>query len=237
MSKTFVALAIAAMLGLAACSSSSGGAGVARGAPTATSTARSAAPTPCCSGSSSSAGGLTQQAAQDALLVGTDVGAGFAQTTSDAGTSPLPCTPNDPPLDQLVPPKVKAQTDFQNSAGSALVSEEIDGYADEATAERVLAAGEKGLACKSATITTGGQKLRVTLQGPTDLTSSLKVAVDKCEGWQVKASSVDVVLIVARIGPQIVALTFTAATSVDKSTLPSTAAVTGKALSKVKEAT
>jgi hypothetical protein len=231
MRTTFVALAMAALLGAAACSSSSGGAGG-----TDTPTAPSTAPTPCCSAPSSSAGGLTQEAAQDALLVGTDIGGGFAQTTSDADTSPLPCTPNDPPLDKLVPPKVKAQTDFQNSAGSALLSEEIDGYADEATAERVLAAGEKGLACKTATIKTGGQTLQVRLQGPTDLTSSLKVAVDKCEGWQVKASTVDVVLIVARIGPQIVALTFTAATSLDKTTLPSTADVSEKALSKVEEA-
>ena len=43
-------------------------------------------------------------------------------------------------------------------------------------------------------------------------------------------------LIVARIGPQIVALTFTAASSVNKKTLPDTAAVTEKALSKVKDA-
>ena len=185
--------------------------------------------------SAAAADGLTQEAAQDALLVGTDVGGGFAQTTSDAGTSPLPCTPNDPPLDQLVPPKVKAQTDFQNRRDRAAQRRD-HGYADEATAERVLAAGEKGLACKTATIKTGGQTLRVTMQGPTDLTSSLKVAVDKCEGWQIKASTVEVVLIVARVGPQIVALTFTAATSVDKSTLPSTADVSEKALTKVKEA-
>ena len=164
------------------------------------------------------------------------MGGGFAQTTSDAGSDPLPCTPNDPPLDKAVPPNVKAQVDFQNSAGSALLSEEIDGYPDAATALRVLAAGEKGLACKSATIKTGGQTFHVRLQGPTDLTSSLNVAVDKCEGWQVKASSVEVVLIVARIGPQIVALTFTAAASVDKKTLPDTAAVTEKALRKIKDA-
>ncbi len=224
------------LLGVAACSGSSGGTGGGSATPTAPSTAPTVAPTACCSASSSSAGGLTQQSAQDALLIEADIGGGFAQTTSDATTSPLPCTPNDPPLDQLVPPKVKAQTDFQNSAGSALVSEEIDGYADVATAQRVLAAGEKGLACKTAKIKTGGQTLHVRLQGPVDLASSLKVSVDKCEGWQVKAPSVGVVLIVARIGPQIVALTFTAATSVDKSTLPNTSTVTEKALSKVKEA-
>jgi hypothetical protein len=236
MRKTFAALAIAAMLGLAACSSSGGptNASSEPASPSANSTPSASSSTP--PSTAAAADGLTQEAAQDALLVGTDIGGGFAQTTSDASTSPLPCTPNDPPLDKLVPPKVKAQTDFQNSAGSALLSEEIDGYADEATAERVLAAGEKGLACKTATIKTGGQTLRVRLQGPTDLTSSLKVTVDKCEGWQVKASSVDVVLIVARVGPQIVALTFTVATSVDKKTLPSTVAVSEKALSKVKEA-
>jgi hypothetical protein len=236
MRKTFAALAIAALLGLAACSSSGGGPTNAPTEPVSNPVATSPAGPSTSASSKAAADGLSQEAAQDALLVGTDVGGGFAQTTSDASTSPLPCTPNDPPLDQLVPPKVKAQTDFQNSAGSALLSEEIDGYADEATAERVLAAGEKGLACKTATIKTGGQTLRVRLQGPTDLTSSVKVAVDKCEGWQVKASSVDVVLIVARVGPQIVALTFTVAASVDKSTLPSTATVTEKALSKVKEA-
>jgi hypothetical protein len=236
MGKTFAAFAMAALLGVAACSSSGGGATAPPSAAVSKSPTTAPPDTSSSSTNSHAAGGLTQETAQDALLIATDIGAGFAQTTSDAATSPLPCTPNDPPLDKLVPPKVKAQSDFQNTAGSALLSEEIDGYADDATALRVLAAGEKGLACQRATIKTGGQNLAVRLTGPTDLTSSLKVAVDKCEGWQVKASSVEVVLIVARIGPQIVALTFTAATSVDKSTLPSTAAVTEKALSKVKDA-
>jgi hypothetical protein len=135
-----------------------------------------------------------------------------------------------------MPPSAKAQADFANAAGSALVSEEITVYADEAATKTVLAAGEKGFACKSATLTTDNGKLPVTIAGPTDLTTSVNVPVDKCEGWQISAQTANVVVIVARIGRQIIAMTFTAAASVDASTLPDSRTLTEAALKKVQAA-
>jgi hypothetical protein len=239
-----VVVAATAVLGIAGCSSSTGGGGKGTGpasTPPASTPATSAAPVsspavsasaPASSGAASG-GVLSQQAAQGALIVATDVGTGFAQATSDDSSDPLPCTPNDPPLDTQVPASTKAQVDFGNAAGSALVSEEITSYADEATAVKALAGGEKGFACKTATIGTGGNKMAFTLAGPTDLTTQVSTKVDKCEGWQLKSKTVNLVVIVSRIGQQIAALTFTASASIDPATLPSSQAVTEAALKKV----
>jgi hypothetical protein len=253
MKRLVTALALAAVFATAACSSSTSGGGEGTGsalmsnsvsAPASTppvSTAPVSAPassavsSPAAPVSSAPAGGggLSQQEAQDALVTVTDVGGGFTQTTSDDSSDPLPCTPNDPPLDKQSPPAAKAQADFANSAGSALVSEEITTYADEATTESVLAAGEKGFDCPSATITTDTGKLKVTIGAATDLTSAVNVKVDKCEGWSITAQGVNLIVIVARLGQQIVAMTFTAASSVDTSTLPDSRTLTEVALKKV----
>lgn len=239
-----VAVAATAVLGIAGCSSSTGGGGRGTGAATtppvstpATSAPPASSPAVSASAPASSAaasgGVLSQQAAQEALLVATDVGAGFTKATSDDSSDPLPCTPNDPPLTTQFPPSTKAQVDFGNAAGSALVSEEITSYADEATALKALAGGEKGFSCPSATLGTGSNKLAVTITGPTDLTSSVNVTVDKCEGWQFKSTTVNLAVIVGRVGQQLVALTFTASTSVDTNTLPDSQTITEAALKKV----
>jgi hypothetical protein len=170
------------------------------------------------------------------LLVASDVGGDFSQTSASPASSPLPCQPNDPPLDERIPPSIKAETEFENAAGSAALSEEIDGYADTATAQRVLTEGAKGLSCKTGTIKTSNGTVKVQLNGPVDLTSDLDTKVDKAEGWQLTAGNVNLVLIVSVIGQQIVAMEFSAAKSVDPKTLPDTKAVTEKALAKVKAA-
>jgi hypothetical protein len=241
-------------LAVAGCSSSTSGGGT-----TATSAGVSAAPsnvpssrtstepTPCCgaptsgaetseSSESSGGGGLTQQQAQDALLSAADLGTSFSQQPSDDTPTPLPCTPNDPPLDEQVPPKVKALASFANSAGNALLQEEIDGYQDVATTRRALSLGEHGLGCKRATIPSGNSTISVKLTGPVDLTKQLSGKADHVDGWQVVGAGVQLVLIAAQVGPQLVVLTFTASKKLDTSTLPNTQTIVEKALTKVQEA-
>jgi hypothetical protein len=234
-----VAVLFAALFAAGCSSSTSGGGEGAASTPPVSTPVSTPASTPVSSAvpsaSESAVGtaGLSQQAAQDALIVAVDVGTGFKQTTSSDSSDPLPCTPEDPPLDQQFAPTAKALVDFANTAGSALVSEEITTYADAATAQTALAAGENGFACKSATIATDNGKIAVTISDPTDLTSSISVTVDKCEGWQISAQTANLVVIVARMGPQIVAMTFTAAPTVNPATLPDSRAITGAALKKV----
>lgn len=243
MRRTLTAAALAMTLVLAGCSSSTSGGGT-----TLTSAARTGAPTseptPCCAGPSSGAdssessggGALTQQQAQDALLSASDLGSTFSEQPSDDTPSPLPCRPNDPPIDQQVPPQVKALASFANSAGTALLQEEIDGYRDVATTEHVLSLGEDGLSCSRATITSGNTTIHVKLTGPIDLTSQLSTKADKVDGWQVVGGGLQLVLIAAQLGPQLVVMTFTASKNLDTSSLPQTKTIVDKALQKVQEA-
>lgn len=250
MRRTLVAAASAMLMVVAGCSSSTSGGGTTESSAPVSSplaSAPSGAPTEApteapstgaaSSGSSESSGGgtLTQQQAQDALLSASDLGSTFSEEPSDDTPSPLPCRPNDPPIDDQVLPQVKAVASFANSAGSALLQEEIDGYKDVATTQRVLALGEDGLSCSRATITSGNSTIKVKLTGPIDLTSQLSVKADKVDGWQVSGGGEQLVLVAARLGTQLVVMTFTAAKNLDTSTLPNTQTIVEKALKKVQD--
>jgi hypothetical protein len=246
MRRTLPAATLVMALAVAGCSSSTSGGGTTpSSAPgtTALASAPTGGPTPCCAGPSSGAassesqssggGTLTQQQAQDALLSASDLGSTFSEQPSDDSPSPLPCRPNDPPIDEQVPPQVKAVASFANTAGTALLQEEIDGYKDVTTTQRVLALGEDGLSCSHATIPSGNGTINVKLTGPIDLTSQLSVKADKVDGWQVSGAGVQLVLIAAQLGSQLVVMTFTASKKLDTSTLPNTQTIVEKALKKV----
>jgi hypothetical protein len=224
------ALAAVAALGIAGCSSSGSGQ---PSTTSATTSAASALPTAPLTGAPS--GSLTQAQANDALLSASDVGSGFVQGLVDSKDDPLPCTPHDKPLDEQVRPTVKAETAFSNSGNTAQLDEEVTAYADVATAEKAVAAGEKGLSCPTATVTaSSGQSLKFTLSGPTDLSNALHADPHTIESWTIKTAGAEVDLVVARLGSQLVVLTFTASDSVDQTTLPSGPTVVTKALEKVK---
>lgn len=214
-------LALLAVGAVAACSStSSGHPTTAPSSPTGSSASTGSVPTGFPSSSSSSAaptsGGLTEAQAQAALLTATEVGGGFAQTQSSDSDDPLPCTPTDPPLSQQFPPAVKVQADFGGASGNALFSEEIETFADADTVAQVIAAGEQGLACGTATV--GGAQVKI--DGPTELTSQISVPVDKAEAWSLTSSALNASLVIAQIGPQLAVFSFGAAPSVDTTKLP-----------------
>jgi hypothetical protein len=175
---------------------------------------------------------LTKTQAQAALLTAAEVGAGFTQTQSDNSNTPLPCTPNEPPLSTQFPPDVDVQADFTGAAGSALFSEEIQTYADAATVAQVIAAGEHGLGCGTAVV--GG--VQVQLTGPKNVAAQLQVPVDKAEVWTLASSQLNAALIITQIGPQLIVFSFGAAPSVDTSTLPDESSVVVAGLKKVNEA-
>ena len=214
-------VAVLAALTLAACSSTSNG--TPTSAPTSKTTPSASGPTGFPSSPSTvpssatvTTGALTKTQAQAALLTAADVGGGFTQTQSANSDAPLPCTPNDPPLSQQFPPDVNVQADFTGAAGSALFSEQIETFADATGVAQVIAAGEQGLACGTATV--GG--VQVQIQGPTDLTAQIQVPVDKAEAWTVTSSQLNASLIIAQIGPQLAVFSFGAAPSVDTTKLP-----------------
>jgi hypothetical protein len=178
---------------------------------------------------------LSRTGAEHALLTVGDVGDGFVRRPSSDAADRLPCTPHRPPLDQRFTPAAKAQADFALPDGTAAVSEEIVVYADEAAAVAALRAGAQGLSCRTATIGTGKARMTVRLSGPVDLESELGVdpAVDSCTGWTVWSKQVSLVLVVARVGPQLVVVSVTTQPGGNAAALPSSATLMRRALAKV----
>lgn len=230
-----IAAAAAALvaLSLAACASSSNG--TPTSAPSSESQPSSSTPpsptsfptSPATSAATS--GGLTEAQAQAALLTAAEVGGGFAATTSDNTDNPLPCTPNDPPLSQQFPPAVKVQADLAGLAGNALFSEEIETYADSSTVAQVIAAGEQGLGCSTATVS----GTAVTIDGPTDLSSAAKVPVDKAEAWTLTSSALNASLIIVQMHSVLVVYSFGAVPGTDTSKLPDSEKILDGGLAKV----
>jgi hypothetical protein len=221
--------ALCAALVLAACSTSSSGdpttapsisSGTAPGSSSGTTPDSSSASTatgfPPSSSGSSSSGALSQAQARAALLTAAEVGGGFTASSTDTSDTPLPCTPNAPTLSTRFPPDVKVQADFGGAGGKALFSEEVETFADAATVAQVVTAGEQGLSCSTATV--GGVK--ITLNGPTDLTSNIQVPIDKAEAWSVRSSALNASLVIVQMGRQLVVFSFGAAPSVDTAKLP-----------------
>lgn len=223
-----VAMATAGVLGATACASSTGGHPVAtggsRGFP-GPSTSSSQAPM---------GGGLTDQQAQAALLTAAEVGGGFKAQPSDNTSTPLPCDQQAPPLDQQFQPSAKAKTDLVSPDGQAYLSEEVIGYGSTATADQALAAGEKGLSCRTATVKVNGKPIQYRIDPVEDVTSRVGVTVDKALLWTVHTSVVTIQLVATKIGAQLVVLSFAASPKADTSKLPDQGKILKDALTKVK---
>jgi hypothetical protein len=228
------AVVAVAALALSACSSTSNGTPTNAPSPTGQAPSSASTPTgfPSSSSSAPTTGGLSEAQATAALLTAAEVGGGFSQTQSDDSDTPLPCTPNEPTLSQQFPPDVKVQVDFASAAGNALISEEIETFADADAVAQVVAAGEQGLSCGTTTV--GGT--RVKIDGPTDVTSKIQVPVDKAEAWVVKSAPLNASLIIVQTGQQLVVFSFGAPPSVDTTKLPDPGHVVTAGLEKVNAA-
>lgn len=88
-----------------------------------------------------------------ALLTADDVGPGFLATPGelDDPDDTTPC--GTPGVDQVVPPALQDSVDINNLIANLFVSHSVNQYADAATAEKAMAAGQEGLACGKGTST------------------------------------------------------------------------------------
>jgi hypothetical protein len=206
-----VSIAAVATLVLSACSSSGGG-------------------TPPSTGPSVDAG-LTQSQAEQALLSQSDVGNGLQVKPTNPVNTPFPCAPDAPPLDAQVHPPVHAEVTFTDDLQSIELTEEINNYGDDATVAKALKIGEAGLACKSGSV----GRFNVTVSGPSDLKAKITADVDKAEAWAVHSGVANESIIVAKIGTQLVVLTFGVFANANAQGLDA-AGITQKALAKVRNA-
>jgi hypothetical protein len=172
-------------------------------------------------------GALTQAQAQAALLAPDEVGSDLQVAPVDNSRSPFPCTTDRPPPDVQVPPKASAKSSFTNASKDLQFTEQVESYADAATAAKALAAGERGLTCDIGEL----NGLGVTIHGPIDLTTSFTTKVEKAEAWALTLSGAKQTIIVAKTGQRIVALTFGATSGADEST-EDAAGIASRALAK-----
>lgn len=207
-----VTVCLVSVLGLAACSSSGGGSltgggssgagttaastGAAGSTPAPASSPAVSTPAPTSAASSADASGL-----QAGLLTVADLGTGYKQEPADNSESPLPCTPNDPPLNQQVPPQGRAVAQFTNTTGDVAITEDLNRYADVATASRAVAASAKGFTCQTGSL----DGTPVTFTGSGKITVN-GTQVDAAQGWDLKTSQFVATAILVQIGPKFVGL-------------------------------
>lgn len=178
--------------------------------------------------------GPEQRRAVAALLTAAEIGHGFVQHPSETSRSPLPCTPNEPPLSTRYPALARADATSTTTDQKAQLAEEVIVYGSRATAAQSLAAGVHGLSCKTARVNVSGTTVTYHIVGPGDLTHRVGVQVDRSLAWSITAAGLQMTLWVTQLGNKLVVLTFAAESSVDQATLPPAQLVVSKALRKVK---
>ena len=235
MSRTwFVAALLVVPVALAGCSSSSGGKGKTGSTSAAPPAASSSAGFPASTPPATSSGSETAtQAELDAsLLTPADVGPGFTKAQFSPSGDPLPCTPNDPPLEQQFSSTLTGGTALADNPKAVAMSEDLRLYADPDTAEKVLQAAAKGLNCKQGKLNLTGTPEDVTFSAEQDATADTHS--DDAISVQATSAQYDIQLIGCKIGRLVVLFSFLGAKGADTSTLSNPITIAAKGIDKIK---
>ncbi|MCW2498077.1 hypothetical protein [Jatrophihabitans sp.] len=247
-----VATVLVALLGVAACSSSSNGKPATAtsnpvgstpvGASTAATSPSSFPSSSAPAASPSSAETVTKAQIQSVLLTAKDISANaIAQAIPTTSNNPLPCqSAGEPTLTDKFPGTVRAGVDIVDNTARAAVSEEIRLFADKATATAALAYAKAGLACSGGTVTADdGTKLAVKLGAPQDIEASLlkdaklaSTGIDQAYAWSATSSTDDYGLVTVQIDRSLVLMTFVNAAGADTSKLPDPLSIVELAIEK-----
>jgi len=196
------ALAAGAAVALTACSTSSSDSATGPNRP---------APYPSRSGaaaaSSVSTPPVDESAIGQVLVTAHDLGRGFVRAQPDAPAA-LPCTPNDPPVDDQVRHVDKGDAVFVNDLGGVQVSEQVYVYGSVGDAQRHESIDERGLGCEHGRF----GSTPVTVTGPIDLHSRLGQYSDSAEAWGVKTARFSGAMIAVRIHAVVVQFAIVAET-------------------------
>ena len=176
--------------------------------------------------------GLTTSQAQAALLTQAEVGNGLSVSDMKPHNYPLPCTPTAKPLSKLVPPVAHASQTWSDKTDSIEITQTIDNYGDEKTAQHALDLTEAGMSCDSGEI----GSVPVTIGKPQDLSKNIKAAVDSIQAWALSASTSHETVIVAKINTQLVTMVFGVLPGVPRNAFDA-ATIVQDAMAKVTQAT
>src|SRR5690348_4257645 len=102
LTRALIALIVVAPVALAGCTSSKSGTGTT--APPTVSTTPTTPPASTPSSTPAASETVTPAEVRAALLTPAEVGPGFVRAQFQPSNDPLPCKPNDPPVDTQIPP-------------------------------------------------------------------------------------------------------------------------------------
>lgn len=226
--RAVAALAALVAIGLAACTTTVAGAGqLGASAP-----AGPSGPTP--PSGSPSPGSLSQAQATSALLTAAQVGPAFRARPPAGAPSPPPCSPpGTPAITTQAPPHVQARREFDHRGLDAYVTQDVYGYRDVALAEAGLRLYEASFSCAQGTAYyANGSTGPLQISHPTAIGSSL--GVDEGMVYDLKFTTEQGTVLVARIGPVLLLLTFLAPAQADQATLPNGKAIVTRAVRKIR---
>ena len=229
--RRLIALVAVVPLALAGCSSSGGGTGGASTNAVVTTPAASSPPASTAPASTTKTSeSVTADQAKAALLTLQDVGSGFTTAQFKPSTDPLPCAPNNPPLEQQIPSTLEVGTAFLRSG--AAFGEDLRFYPDTATAQHVLTVAANGLNCPSGNLTLTNKPEKVNFGAIQDVTSA--VGADKAVAVEGHTASLDIALVGCQLGRVVVLFSFLRAKSVPTSKLPNPITLVSTAVQKIK---
>lgn len=224
----FAALLVITPLVIAGCSSSGGGGGGNTSSPPVSSPPASTPP----ASTPAAAETVTAAQAKATLLTVQDVGPGFSSAQFQPSQDPLPCKPNDPPLEQQFPSTLEVGAAFIRNGNGAALGEDLRYYADTATATQVLNLAAAGLNCAKGKLNFTGSPVTVQFGKLQDVTSA--VGADKAVAIQATAPAYDVVLIGCQVGREDVLFSFLRTKSTPTSALPNPITIVQTAVQKIK---
>ena len=173
---------------------------------------------------------VTAAQAKATLITVQDVGPGFTTAQFQPSADPLPCKPNDPPLEEQFPSTLEVGAAFLRN-GAAL-GEDLRYYADVSTASQVLTLAAAGLNCPSGKLNFTGKPVTVQFGNLQDITSA--VGADKAIAIQATAPTYFIVLIGCQVGREDVLFSFLRTKSTPTSSLPNPVTIVRTAVQKIK---
>jgi hypothetical protein len=175
---------------------------------------------------------VTPAEASAALLTPADVGKHFVKAQFQPGDDPLPCTPDDPPLEQQIPATLEVGTAVLTRAQGAAMGEDLRLYADPSTAQQLVALARAGLDCRHGQLRLTGAPETVTFGKVQDVTSA--VNADEAIAVQATSARYGILLVAARLGRLVVLFNFLRTLSTPSAALPNPIGIVAKGVAKIR---
>jgi hypothetical protein len=221
-----VALLVVAPVALAGCTSSKSG----KPAPTTPISTPVSAPvsTPAASET------VTPAEVRAAMLTPADVGRGFTRARFQPSNDPLPCKPNDPPVETQFPSTLRVGTAIASTRVGAGLAEDVHLYADTPTAQQVMGVIEVGVNCPRGSLNLTGKPEPVRFGSLQNVTPA--VGADEAYAVEARSARLDIVLVATRLDRAVILFSFVRTKSTPTSELPNPIQIVATAIAKIKAA-